>query len=363
MKILFIITRADVAGGAQLYLRDLASKLVEHRVMVLTGVKGKFNDVLANSKIESIACPTFKNNINPLEDWQTLDFIKFTIRQFHPDLVVTHSSKAGILGRLATKQCSVPSIFTAHGWSFTKGISEPKRTIYQWIEQWISSFTDQIICVSEYDIQLALRAGIEAHRLTKIYSGIQDISPNLRASLSNSDPVKIIMTARFEPQKDHQTLLMALQGLTGVELNLLEDGPLMDKYQKMANDLGIAHCVKFLGFSPNVAEHLAQSQIFVLITNWEGFPISTLEAMRAGLPTIVSDVNGCSEAIVEGETGYVIPHGDVETLRSRLKTLISDPQLRISMGNAARKRYEQHYTFEMMYERTLEVYQQVVNSQ
>jgi glycosyltransferase involved in cell wall biosynthesis len=364
MKILFIITRSDAVGGAQLHVRDLALRLLRdgYQVMVLTGVRGKYNDLLEKSEIQNIACPTFKNNINPLEDWQTLSFIKETISQFKPDLVATHSSKAGILGRLASKQSKVPCIFTAHGWSFAEGIPEPKRTIYQVLEQWTAKFTDRIICVSEYDRQLGIKANIEPNRLVKIHNGISDISPELIATPGDSNPVRIVMVARFEPQKDHRTMLMALQTLKEVELDLLGDGPDMETYKIMARELGIADRVNFLGFCSNVTERLAQYQIFALITNWEGFPISTLEAMRAGLPTVVSDVNGCSEAILEGETGYCIPQGDVETLRSRLRTLITDSELRVKMGQLARQRYEREYTFETMYQRTIKTYQNVLKS-
>jgi glycosyltransferase involved in cell wall biosynthesis len=359
MKILLIITRSDAVGGAQLHVRDLALRLLRdgHQVIVLTGIRGKYNDLLEANGVQNIVCPTFKNNINPVEDWQTLSFIKRTISQFKPDLVATHSSKAGILGRWASHQSKVPCVFTAHGWSFTEGISEPKRTIYQLLEQWTAKFTDRIICVSEYDRQLGIKAGIESHRLVKIHYGISDIAPELIANPGHSNPVRIVMVARFEPQKDHRTMLMALQNLTGVELDLLGDGPDMETYKIMARELGIAARVNFLGFCSNVTERLAQYQIFALITNWEGFPISTLEAMRAGLPTVVSDVNGCSEAIIEGETGYSIQRGDVETLRSRLKTLITDSELRVKMGQLARQRYEKEYTFEMMYQRTIETYQ------
>ncbi|MCT7958198.1 glycosyltransferase family 4 protein [Laspinema palackyanum] len=364
MKILLIITRSDAVGGAQLHVRDLALRLLRdgYQVMVLTGVRGKYNDLLEKSGIQNVACPTFKNNINPLEDWQTLSFIKQTISQFKPDLVATHSSKAGILGRWASKQSKVPCIFTAHGWSFAEGIPEPKRTIYQLLEQWTAKFTDRIICVSEYDRQLGIKAGIEPNRLVKIHNGISDISPELIASPGHSNPVRIVMVARFEPQKDHRTMLMALQTLKEVELDLLGDGPDMETYKIMARELGIADRVNFLGFCSNVTDRLTQYQIFALMTNWEGFPISTLEAMRAGLPTVVSDVNGCSEAIIEGETGYSIPQGDVETLRTRLKTLISDSELRVKMGQLARKRYEKEYTFEMMYQCTIQTYQKALTS-
>jgi len=362
VRILLVITRADTVGGAQLHVRDIARAYQErqHEVLVITGITGPYNQTLSEAGIANTVCPTFRNNINPIEDWQTLDFLRQKIRAFQPDLVATHSSKAGILGRWAANQTGTPCTFTAHGWSFTDGIPEPKRSIYRELEKIAERNTDRLICVSEYDRQLGIRAGMSPECLVKIHYGVGDIDPSLRARPDNSDPVRIAMVARFEPQKDHQTMLAAFKDIEGAQLDLLGDGPNMEAFQAQVEALGIGHKVNFLGFCRNVKERLARSQVFALITNWEGFPISTLEAMRAGLPTVVSDVNGCSEAILEGETGFTIPKGDVATLRDRLQQIVSDAALRGRMGRAARARYEAEYTFETMLERTLAVYERVL---
>ncbi|WP_407069752.1 glycosyltransferase [Microcystis sp. M025S2] len=128
----------------------------------------------------------------------------------------------------------------------------------------------------------------------------------------------------------------------------------------LAKELKIIDRVNFLGFRNNVAEVLAQAQVFTLISNWEGFPCTTIEAMRAGLPVIVSDVGGAPEAIVEGITGYTVARGDVNTLHQRLLQLVLDQQFRAKMGAAGRKRYEAEYTFEKMFEKTFQVYEQVL---
>jgi glycosyltransferase involved in cell wall biosynthesis len=105
-----------------------------------------------------------------------------------------------------------------------------------------------------------------------------------------------------------------------------------------------------------------QGGLVVLISNWEGFPRSTLEAMRASLPAIVSDVGGAAEAIDEGKTGYVVQKGDVNTLRYRLSTLIDDPELRMKMGQEARIKYENVFTFQRMYQKTKDIYRLVLKS-
>ncbi|ERN41743.1 glycosyltransferase [Rubidibacter lacunae KORDI 51-2] len=363
MRILFAITRSDTVGGAQLHVHNVASALSEsgHAVLVVTGTYGPYNDFLEKSGIQSRVCPTLKNNINPLQDLQTLAFLRGAIRDFQPNLVSTHSSKTGILGRLAAKQTGTPVIFTAHGWSFADGVPEPKRTIYKWLEQWAIGFTDRLICVSEWDRQLGMRtAGMPPGKLIKIHRSVQDVPKSWRAEPGSGNPVKVVMVARFELQKDHITILKAIKDLEGVQLDFIGDGPTKDGVRLRAHALGIAHKVNFLGFCTDVSERLKDYHIFALITNWEGFPTSTLEAMRAGLPVVVSDVCGASEAIVEGETGFSIPHGDADTLRKRLRELIENRDRRVAMGKAARSRYECEYTFSMMMERTLAAYREAL---
>ncbi len=168
------------------------------------------------------------------------------------------------------------------------------------------------------------------------------------------------MTARFQAQKDHPSLFRALAGLTDRPwtLELVGDGPDIDACRSLAAGLGIADRTVFAGQCRDVAERLARADIFVLASKWEGFPRSILEAMRAGLPVIASDVGGCRESVVESETGFLVPREDPESLRSRLAELMSSPELRRKMGKAGRERFERHFTFDAMYEKTAAVYRE-----
>jgi glycosyltransferase involved in cell wall biosynthesis len=105
---------------------------------------------------------------------------------------------------------------------------------------------------------------------------------------------------------------------------------------------------------------MAECHAFALISNWEGFPRTTLEAMRAGLPVVVSDVGGASEAVGEGVTGFKISRGDVDGLRQRLRALTNDPILRKEMGQAARKLYESEFSFDHMFRQTVRVYKELL---
>lgn len=361
MRLIFLVTRADTIAGAQVHTRELAKMLCDrgHEILVVTGASGPFSEALQQLEIPTLACGALQREINPLKDWQALVELRQIIWQFQPDVVTAHSSKAGILGRVACKLNSVPCIFTAHGWAFTEGVPQPTRILYQLLERLLEPFASQIICVSEYDRRIGLEIGMNPRRLITIHNGMPDILPSLQANLESASPVRIATVARIDSQKDYPTLLKACQPINDIHLDLVGDGPKLSEMKDLAQSLGMSDRVNFLGFRKDVSEILAKAHIFTLISNWEGFPLSTLEAMRAGLPIVVSDVGGASEAVTEGKTGYCIPRGDVLALRKRLFTLVTDPELRRTLGQAARQRYESEFTFEHMFQQTLSVYEKV----
>jgi SAM-dependent methyltransferase len=160
-------------------------------------------------------------------------------------------------------------------------------------------------------------------------------------------------------------VLRALSGLKDLDwqLELIGDGPLRGQLEALTQSLDLTSRVTFLGFRRDVPERLAEAQVFLLISKWEGFPRSILEAMRAGLPVVASDVGGVQESVVDGTTGYVIPRGDTVRLRECLRKLITSAELRASMGAAGRARYEDKFTFDRLVERTTKVYESVLGKE
>jgi glycosyltransferase involved in cell wall biosynthesis len=170
------------------------------------------------------------------------------------------------------------------------------------------------------------------------------------------------MVARFKEQKDQTTLLEAIAQLENKEihLDLIGSGSLLESCQKLARSLGIAERISFCGARTDVPELLAQAQIFVLSTHYEGLPISILEAMRAGLPVVATSVNGIPELVDHGTTGFLVPRADVKALALALKTLTEFPALRQSMGEAGRQKFLQEFTVESMIASIEAVYQKIL---
>jgi glycosyltransferase involved in cell wall biosynthesis len=351
VKIAYIVTRAEPIGGAQVHVRDLACALLSqgHLPVVLTSGAGRYTEALNAAGVQTITLTSLGAPISPVRDLRALHEIRAALKRLQPDLVSTHSSKAGILGRLAARSLGIPVIFTAHGWAFTPGIPSRQAAVYAWIERLAAPLASRVIAVSEFDRQLALARGVVARaKLVTIHNGMPDVAPGLRAHPARS-PVRFVMVARFEPQKDHTTLLHALAGLSNREwmLDLIGDGSLQPKAEELSQRLGLQNRVRFWGQR--------------MISNWEGFPRSILEAMRAGLPVVASAVGGVAESVQDGESGFTVARGDVPGLRQRLQVLLEDADLRARMGRSGRQRYEDHFTLRRTLEQTLAVYQGILN--
>lgn len=368
MKIAYVITKGFPIGGAQIHVRDLGTFLRDlgHSVAVIAGgMNGEesgFARSLRDRDIPYFHVPSLDNPISTVRDFRALREVRAILKVMRPDIVSTHSSKAGLLGRLAAASLQMPVVFTAHGWAFAEGVSRSRAMFYRNVEKLAASITDRIIAVSQADADLALRHHVvPPGKLITIHNGMPDLPDSFRSEPART-PVRLVMIARFQEQKDHSTLLRALGELVEEDwtLDLIGEGPLMPETRELAIKLGMASRIRFLGERLDVPRLLSAAQIYLLISNWEGFPRSILEAMRAGLPVIASDVGGCREAVVEGKTGYLVPRGSVEVLAGRLKTLLTSAELRVQMGKAGRERFERHFIFESMAQRTLQVYESVL---
>ena len=365
MKILYLITRSDTVGGAHVHLLDLASRAQAdgHTVEVMVGGNGLYAELLRGKGLRVVNLRYLVRPIKPhldvlavLECWRAF-------RRFKPDIVHVHSTKAGLVGRAASKVAGLPVVFTAHGWAFTEGIAERSRRLAVTFEKCAARLSDAIICVSEYDRQLALRMGVgNALLLTRIHNGVPEVSAAQRSIPQRAGARRIICVARLDAPKDHALLLDALAMLEDLPwvLELIGDGPLTQDVQQKARDLGLADRVEFSGLCNDVPTRLAASDVFVLASDWEGLPLSILEAMRAGLPVVASDVGGVSESVTDDVTGFLVPKGEKAILANRLRRLLADTALREKMGRAGRVIYMREFEFEVMYQRTHQVYQDVL---
>ncbi len=363
MKILYIITAPD-RGGAQTHVLDLISQLYHSiEVELATGGEGFLTEAVRALGVKVHLVPTLVRPIRPHKDIRLVRDLGQLIQEVQPDLVHCHSTKAGLVGRLAAHKKSVPGLVTIHGWTFSDGFGQLQRNTGRFLERYVAGFGQHIIVVADAQKELALAHKIASpNQLVTIHNGILDHEARALPGESVIVP-RIIMVARFQKPKDH---LFAVRALAGVdvpwELEFVGDGPLEAEVKEEVNRLNLSKRVRFMGNRDDVPERLAQAHIFLLASNSEAFPLSILEGMRAGLPVISSNVGGVAESVIESETGFLFERRDMEILRTRLRACLSDPALRAAMGAAGRRRFETHFTQQRMIEKTLEMYEACIQS-
>jgi glycosyltransferase involved in cell wall biosynthesis len=372
-RVLVVITRGE-PGGAQIHVRDLVLGLrdrVEFHVAV--GDDGFLADELRAAALPVHIVSDLQREISLRADRRAVGALRRLIRELRPQLVHTHSTKAGLLGRIAARAERIPALHTAHAWSFSDGLSWRRKAMAVPIEALAGRITERFIVVSEADREIAIRYNVgQDSQIRIVHNGVPDST--LRAQLTAraeavgadestaaAAPPVLTMVARLAPPKDP---LLLLRALSRVEvpflLRIVGDGPDRPAVEAAIQDLGLSAQVEMLGVRKDVPALLADSDVFTLISAQEGFPLAILEAMRAGLPVVASDVGGVREAVEHGRTGVLIPRGDEAALRVALNRLLGDATLRSGLGAAGRAAYEARFTVEQMLDATVAVYRELL---
>lgn len=367
MRILYVITKSEI-GGAQTHLMEVVRYMhyAGHDVLVVTGTTGWLTNELTAIGVDYEILPDLVREINLPKDIKTINSICHILEDKQPDIIHCHSSKAGIVGRIAGAIKNVPAVFTAHGWAFTSGVSSAKRIIYAAIEHMMLGITKKVICVSEFDRQLAKRWFLHNYnRVVTVHNGIVDKAFNSNIVREYSLPLKLISVARFSHQKNNMELIKAIEQINklysdNLQLNMVGDGPLLSEAQTYVTSHNLENDVHFLGSRTDVDDILNQNDIFCLISNYEGLPISIIEAMRARMPIIASDVGGVNELVQDDVNGFLIPRGNISELVEKLKYILDHKELIKYMGEASRKIYEEEYTADRMNQKILSVYNEVI---
>lgn len=351
MHIVQIITLSEPIGGAQMVLFNNTKAFIDkgHRVTVIVGDKGSLTDRLKAINAQVIILKSLIRPIRLNTDYRCYKELLKLLPSLEPDMVISHSSKAGILTRLACFRKKLPNIFTVHGWSFTPGVKGVKRYLFLVIEKVLGVFSDHLITVSNFDFQLGAKYRI-VHKtnMKTIYNGSPDLlKPKV---VKNNNKVNLVMTARFSYQKDHETFFKALQQINtnNVVVNLVGSGDLFAHFKNRAKELGLQSIVTFHGESNNIPQFLNEAHVFILTSRFEGLPLSICEAMSAGIPVVASNVGGINEMVQDGYNGYLVPKETVQTLANKLDLIIKDKELRENLGRNARHTFETKFSIEQM---------------
>lgn len=353
MKILFFITRGDTIGGAQTHVLILANSLLKNGNQVLVclgGVHSVFCDILENNQIPFVNIKEFDNSINLISDFKSLYSLKDIVNKFSPDILSVHSTKANYLARMLNINKKYTLISTIHGWSFTDGTPFLFKYINLFVEKLTSKLSSGFILVCKHDYELGKKHNIINNNYKVIYNGV----PDLYQEKSNDfGSMIIVMVARFDKQKNQFKLIKSTYNIPNVIVEFVGDGPNLEYCKNYVSKLNISDKYVFHGSSNNVKNILLKADIFALISNWEGFPMSTIEAMSLKLPILVSDVGGAGECVINGFNGYKVHTNiSVSELENTVLFMISENQNLSKMGENSRKLYLENFTDYIMIEQT-----------
>jgi glycosyltransferase involved in cell wall biosynthesis len=298
------------------------------------------------------------------------------LKQGRYDIVQSHTSVGGVIGRLAGWASRTPVVlWTVHGLGAHPGHPAWKRFLLRTVERALDWFTDHYVAVSEDLRDQGVRAGIyHAKKVTVIPNGLQfDHLPSAFDAAAKRTDLRIPADApvigtvtRFEPQKANDVFLRAveqvLRRVPHVTTLIAGDGPQRVQLEALAAQLGIADRITFLGWRDDAVELLGTMEVFCMSSRWEGCPMVLLEAMAMRCPVVATDIGGVREIVVSGETGWLVPPDDPAALADALVRLIASPAERQRMGQAGRRRVEQHFAADGMLDAYSRLYRELAQS-
>ena len=307
--------------------------------------------------------PTFGRRIDPLRDLITLVRLVRLMRRERPDIVHTHTAKAGALGRLAARLAGVPVIVhTFHGSIFDGYFGPAVAGFFQWVERILATGTDAIVAVSErvaadlVERKIAPRNKVEVVPLGLELGRFQDVEiwrGELRRELGLPLQAKLMgSVGRLVPIKDLNTLLHAMIELSATQpeaiLLIVGDGPERPALEKQAQRLGLGSRVRFLGFRDDLERIYADLDVAVNCSLNEGTPVSLIEAMASGVPVVATSVGGTPDLLEEGRLGTLVPPANSKALANGLAEILSRSESLPKGAMRARRRIHKRFGLERL---------------
>ncbi len=381
MKTVHIITRLIIGGAQENTLSTVEDQHALHgdEVTLITGPalgpEGSLLERARQGGFRLEVVPALRRSIHPLRDWASYRELVRLLREIRPDVVHTHSSKGGILGRAAAERAGIPAVHTVHGASFHYGQSGAAYRSYVMAEKWAARRTAHFISVADAMTDAYVLQGVAPReQFTTIYSGF-DVEPFLtpprppgtvRAELG-LEPQHVVVgkIARLFHLKGHEFVIAAARTIVEqcpqVRFLFVGDGLLREQLERQIAALGLSGHFVFTGLVPptRIPELVDAMDIVVHASQWEGLARVLPQGLIAGKPVVSYDVGGAREVVIPGETGFLLPRDSVDELATAIGELVRDAALRERLGRAGRERFTDPFRHEVMTSRIREVYQQV----
>jgi len=357
-----VITRLIPGGATQIVKQIISYGKDKYKFILFTGKEdfSEFEHSQINDYCSLVIIPKLVRNISLLKDFAAYNNLIKEFKVVKPDIVHTHTSKAGILGRMAAKKAGISNIIhSPHGCIYLSesnidGVPafSPALKILQFAERMAGKSTSFLTVLSEHEKQINTNLNLfNKNEIVVIPNGIELSKfyvshlerTNARKDLQIEKTINIISVGRLSPEKGHVLIFNAFENICSnykdinCKILIVGDGPEMDHLKIKAKELEELFHIKtlFLGHKTDIKKYLAAGDIFVLPSFYEGFGLAAIEAMSTGLPVIASNVGGLPEVIDNEKNGLLFKSGDFEDLANKLLILINSKPTREKLSEQA----------------------------
>ena len=375
IKVLQVHTLPVISGsGINTLLTMIGLDKNKYEVEFACAPGGALVDEVVNWGIKFHPIRNFVQRISIYDDLMALFELISLMRRQRYDIVHTHNSKAGFIGRLAARITEVPIVVhTIHGFAFHEFEKPPRQILFILLERFAARFADKLITVSEPLKQWGLRLGIgKKEQYITIYDGIEinrfilDVNIGQKRQefgIKAADLVVGVVSKLWEG-KGHRCILQAAQKVVkkvpDVRFMFVGEGYLRKELEELTQKLGLSDYVIFTGFRTDVPEVTAIFDIAILASFYEGLGRVLLEAMVLGKPVIATRVGGIVDVVEDGETGILVAPNDADALAKALIRLLKDGELRMRMGEAGRAKIDAKFSARVMVNQIQKVYEELL---
>ena len=371
MRVVHIITRL-ILGGAQENTLLTCQDLLRHygdQVLLITGPpEGPEGSLLERARAGGVPLVVLKSLCRPIHPWQDLLSylaIRRILQRFQPDVVHTHSAKAGLLGRTAAWSLQVPAIVhTVHGAPFHPYQAALARGFFRACERWAARRCHRLVCVAQALADQLVASGVAPReKCLTVYSGME-VEPFLEADKFRAEyrgrlgwgPEQIVVgkIARLFYLKGHEYLLATAPKILAqtpqVRFLLIGDGILRPKIEAEIRQAGLEKYFRLLGLvePEEIPRWIAAMDILVHVSLREGLARALPQALLVGRPVVSFDIDGAREVVLPDKTGYLVRPKDADGLAEAVVRLVSDPQLRCQLAEEGRRRCGEMFPHQRM---------------
>lgn len=375
-KIIHVQLLPLMSGVQKVSLDELAHLDREsYEPIVVCKAEGEFTERLRDMGVRIHLVPELERDLRPARDIKAFARMYSFFKLEKPAIVHTHSSKTGVLGRLAAWCAGVPLIVhTVHGFAFPAESRKAIKAIFKFLERRAGKVTDTMIVLNDTDAAIArddlgvpdsrqalLPNGVDTDTYAPAAAAVRDALRRSLFDIADRDHVIIGMVGRLWLQKNPQCFVRAAIQVAAQRANagffMVGDGEYRAELEAAIKISGYGERIRILGWRSDVPDVLKGLDVMVLPSRWEGMPLAILEAMSTAVPVVASNIPGNNHLVQDGETGRLFPPGDVDALAAALIELVDDPAKRARFSAQARAKVVADHTLSARMDRITEIYE------